>query len=78
MAWIVWRGQREAFNIGQLLAGYGLLLVIAALAASLCLDFSYDGQWYHTDAILSLAQGWNPVQNPTGSSHYAVIYPRGA
>ena len=78
VAWIGGRSRTDALSMGPPLAVYGLFLVVAIVASSLCLDFSYDGQWYHTDAILSLAEGWNPVRNPTGSSHYAVIYPRGA
>ena len=50
------------------MAGIGAAyLVVLALGASFSLlfyDLSYDGQFYHQEAIIRLAQGWNPVHDP--------------
>jgi len=40
----------------------GLLIVGTALIISVeFYDCSFDGQWYHQDAIMFLADGWNPI-----------------
>lgn len=31
-------------------------------------DVSWDGQWYHQDAIIKLTQGWNPVYSHSNPS----------
>jgi hypothetical protein len=36
------------------------LIVTAALTCDYYYDLSFDGQWYHQDAIILLNQGWNP------------------
>jgi hypothetical protein len=53
------------------LAGFA----ICGLGALFWKDLSYDGQWYHTEAILSLRHGWNPVTDPEGASKYVTMYP---
>lgn len=35
-------------------------------------DVSWDGQWYHQDAILKLYSGWNPMHSAT-LTNYSVI-----
>jgi hypothetical protein len=45
-------------------------LAIMALAAGLSAfyyDLSWDGEWYHQTAILSIARGWNPLTVPLRS-----------
>ncbi|MCU0441437.1 MAG: hypothetical protein MUE96_03490 [Bacteroidia bacterium] len=42
------------------------IVVIVFLSTWLCIsvyDFSYDGMWYHQDAVFLLAKGWNPAQH---------------
>lgn len=46
-----------------------LALVAAVLALAICMslmlfDISIDGQWYHFQALSSLAEGWNPYYEP--------------
>lgn len=44
-----------------LLAGMVVLLLAGAhIASVLVYDFSYDGLWYHQDAVILLKEGWNP------------------
>jgi 4-amino-4-deoxy-L-arabinose transferase-like glycosyltransferase len=49
---------------GWVLAGSVGITGIAAGMAGFCYDFSWDGEWYHQTAILSLAGGWDPVTEP--------------
>jgi hypothetical protein len=45
-------------------------LVLMALAVGLSAfyyDLSWDGEWYHQTAILSIARGWNPLTEPMRS-----------
>jgi hypothetical protein len=49
------------------LAAFGLILALLAVGMFLAgqyYDMSYDGQCYHQSAILSLANGWNPLWEP--------------
>ncbi|MBZ0114054.1 MAG: hypothetical protein K8J08_16440 [Thermoanaerobaculia bacterium] len=51
---------------GLLRAASASLLVLSlaiALAAAM-VDSSHDGRWYHKEAVLLLADGWNPVWEP--------------
>lgn len=61
------------------LAAIGAALLVVHLsyfAASRYHDFSYDGQWYHTDTTLSLINGWNPFKHPRHPSVWSECYPR--
>ena len=45
--------------------GFSIALVFLCLQlSSLYFDCSFDGQWYHQDAILFLDRGWNPFYDP--------------
>ena len=51
-----------------------VLLGCSIIAASLLIaiqfyDCSFDGQWYHQDAIMFLADGWNPIWDPAISNN---------
>lgn len=55
----------------------GIFFLTAFLTAHLY-DFSYDGQCYHQEMVVLLAEGWNPFLQPAGpagtsiwSLHYA-------
>jgi hypothetical protein len=37
-----------------------VLMAAAHIAAITVYDFSYDGLWYHQDAVILLKDGWNP------------------
>ncbi len=59
-----WRGARIAAA-----AGVAICLTSMVLA-SVVHDFSNDGQTYHQQAILALADGWNPFRvHETGGRH---------
>lgn len=36
-------------------------LAFSLLISNLYFDVSFDGQWYHQDAIMFLSDGWNPI-----------------
>jgi hypothetical protein len=40
---------------------FGITILFTLLVAGYFYDYSYDGQAYHGEAILQLANGWNPV-----------------
>lgn len=37
------------------------IIFVSALLSSLFFDISYDGRRYHQEAIINLANGWNPI-----------------
>lgn len=39
-------------------------LLIAFWVSGSILDLSYDGNWYHKEAILQIASGWSPFHSP--------------
>ena len=45
----------------RIVIGLLLTIFISVLLAGLLHDFSWDGQTYHQDAVIQLANGWNPV-----------------
>jgi hypothetical protein len=40
-----------------------LITIFSLLVSSYFIDYSYDGQSYHGEAIIQLASGWNPTKN---------------
>ena len=60
-----WISSREISPLSIKQWGW-VLLGCSLIAASLLIaiqfyDCSFDGQWYHQDAIMFLADGWNPI-----------------
>lgn len=47
-------------------AAAGAAIVVGAVLGCAILDASYDGQWFHREAVLQLADGWNPLAGPLG------------
>jgi hypothetical protein len=41
-----------------------ILFALTILISSAIYDISFDGQTYHSEAIIGLAQGWNPFRMP--------------
>ncbi len=39
-----------------------IIIVVTTLINSIIYDISFDGQTYHSEAIISLANGWNPLR----------------
>lgn len=59
-------GRKEKYNIENNLITVillGLCLGIALFVATKTIDFSWDGQSYHQEALIQLKNGWNPVKN---------------
>jgi len=50
-------------RIGAAAGGIGVVGLAVVLAAWF-FDFGWDGQWYHQNAVLQMARGWNPVRDP--------------
>ncbi len=60
-----WRapGDRLTLRVGAL-SFAGLIVTAAFLAAPQVWDTTWDGQWFHQEAVLQLADGWNPLERP--------------
>lgn len=41
-----------------------LLFCVSLFASALFYDISWDGCWYHQDAVFRLGSGWNPLREP--------------
>lgn len=59
------------------------MFLISVYVSGRFYDLSYDGQAYHQEAIIQLANGWNPFYEdliPESTSHYVLIncYSKGA
>ncbi|MET3731534.1 hypothetical protein [Moheibacter stercoris] len=48
-----------------------LILMISYFLSINYYDFSFDGMAYHQDAVVQLAEGWNPIKEKT-DSQYAI------
>lgn len=57
----------------KLLKSLVICLVILIVWAAVCakiFDWSYDGMYYHKQAVITLAEGWNPLfQSSTNAQH---------
>ncbi len=88
--WIWLLMQRKFFLISDFkqtgfLFGIGILIIYFCLwYANNILDSSFDGNWYHLDAIHLLSKGWNPVygslqeMETSFSYQYLTHFPKGA
>ena len=52
-------GYKKQTFWGVLVFAVGLCAILFAISGHFY-DFSFDGQWYHQDAIIFLKNGWNP------------------
>ena len=57
---LAWRTARSLIAPAVLL----VVVMLATVLSAIVFDTSYDGQFYHFDAITALAQGWNPFLSP--------------
>jgi hypothetical protein len=59
---------------------FAATLTISIVLGSLFFDVSWDGQTYHQEAVIQLANGWNPVfekaLSNNGSETYAYLWAR--
>jgi len=76
----------QGIRIPLVIAWVILSVIMLALTFIVCIgtyDFSYDGMWYHQDAVRLLKEGWNPYYHflsleETGNSDlYVNHYPKG-
>lgn len=66
-AWVtVWilrtDGREGRWLIVRVLSAAVVVVALSLGLGPLVLDATYDGQWYHQEAILQLASGWNPIE----------------
>ena len=57
------------------LASVGIATVSLFALAGLFIDISGDGQWYHLEAIIRLADGWNPVYDRLEDNGWRAFNP---
>lgn len=70
LAWWARRRARSSW-LWRWLASAGAVTIAAAgsiVLAGLVPDTTYDGQWYHQEAVLRLVEGWNPVAGELAAS----------
>ena len=76
-------GYKKQTVWGILVFAVGLCAILFAISGHFY-DFSFDGQWYHQDAIILLKNGWNPfydqpILNEIASgknANYINCYPK--
>jgi hypothetical protein len=57
----------------------GCFIIVASLLIAVrFFDCSFDGQWYHQDAVMFLSNGWNPVWDDAVSNKLCQSLPEGA
>ncbi|MBC7381609.1 MAG: hypothetical protein H7296_01295 [Bacteroidia bacterium] len=65
--WCIWALQKQITNtlyVPAFLINLGCALILFVLTIIFCQNFydtSFDGNWYHMDAVYNLAGGWSPV-----------------
>ncbi len=62
---------RPAATAAALLAGAGLTIVLSTVVGGAILDTSFDGQWYHQEAVLKIVDGWNPIRTELSLADYS-------
>lgn len=78
-AFICWRGSKIYFASNSLhvfikvMIWASVALVISLALSSLIYDWSWDGQSYHAEGVMLLANGWNPVTQPLPEGEYAQL-----
>jgi hypothetical protein len=61
--WFLFRKKVPAAIV---LVWFVIVLVLLVLTEQICehvYDFSYDGMWYHQDAVRLMVEGWNPYHH---------------
>lgn len=82
MAWLITTGRRESIPMDRQLLAFliaGVWIVAGLFLARATLDFSWDGQAYHQQAVLLIHDGWHMLQKlPEGTKHARWIdsYPK--
>lgn len=61
----VWNKERFSVKIHAVWISVGMILLMGSIGiCNSMYDCSFDGQWYHQDAVIMLSKGWNPVWDP--------------
>jgi len=81
-AWVWWWSRREVpgragITAVGVMAAAVLVVVIGALMGGVVLDTTYDGRWFHREAIIQLADGWNPLSRDLTASEVPESAARG-
>lgn len=73
--------EKDSYFLKSILISIGVL-VISVVLANAIYDTSWDGQFYHQEAVYQLKNGWNPFHQPLPDSVNRAIwinhYPKGA
>jgi len=74
-------GSDRPRTVGLALMIVGSVLLVGVVIALSFYDASVDGRWYHQSAVISLADGWNPISNAdpgfVPGLQYVRSYPKG-
>ncbi|MEG0994976.1 MAG: hypothetical protein RSE91_03315 [Bacilli bacterium] len=54
---------------------FGIIIIgFSLLISNLFFDISFDGGWYHSDAIVRLKNGWNPIYELINNGMFSDVY----
>lgn len=62
----------KPYVISVLIAVVGI--IISLIIANMYMDVSYDGTWYHLNAIIRLKQGWNPIYKYINTGYFGDVF----
>ena len=60
---LLFKKKESQKTIGLNIAYASVFFLICILISNYFYDVSFDGQWYHQDAIILLSEGWNPFHD---------------
>ena len=60
---LLFKKKESQKTIGLNIAYASIIFLICILVSNYFYDVSFDGQWYHQDAIILLSEGWNPFHD---------------
>lgn len=60
---LLFKKKESQKTIALNIAYASIIFLICILVSNYFYDVSFDGQWYHQDAIILLSEGWNPFHD---------------
>jgi hypothetical protein len=63
--------ERRAVTTTVVLLAAALVVAAGAVVGAVLLDSTFDGRWFHREAIIQLAEGWNPLYAELGPDEVA-------
>ena len=70
-AWLSIRTFKEnRLTLFILIITFYIIVIVLVLINSSIYDISFDGQTYHSEAIIGLANGWNPLRMPVPANAF--------